>query len=139
MKHALISCVKTKLDRPARANELYISPLFQKSYAYAQAQQPDNIFILSAKHGLVEADEMIHPYDMTLNDMSSLERKAWSESVLDLLDRYTDITDDLFLILAGKKYREHLLPSLKHHEIPLEGLGLGEQLRWLSVHYTQHV
>jgi hypothetical protein len=42
--------------------------------------------------------------------------------------------DARYLILAGKAYREHIVPFLKPDavEIPLEGLGIGEQLAWLN-------
>lgn len=42
----LISCVKEKQDRTCKAEELYISPFFKKSLAYAKSLHPDKIFIL---------------------------------------------------------------------------------------------
>ncbi len=36
------------------------------------------------------------------------------------------------MFLAGKRYRKHLLPHVSHPEIPLRGLGIGEQMRFLK-------
>jgi len=52
-KIILIQCSKKKLIKPAKAKDLYISPLFKKSLAYAFMLNPDKIFILSAKHNLL--------------------------------------------------------------------------------------
>jgi hypothetical protein len=37
-----------------------------------------------------------------------------------------------FLILAGQKYRKNLVPDLPSCEIPMAGLGIGEQLHFLK-------
>jgi len=67
----LISCVSKKLDRKAKARELYVSPLFRLNLKYALSLRPDKIFILSAKYGLIGLNDEIEPYDITLNKMRS--------------------------------------------------------------------
>lgn len=52
----LISCSAQKLDRPAPARELYCSPLFKKSIAYAEPRC-STTYVLSALHGLVALDQ----------------------------------------------------------------------------------
>jgi len=48
-KIVLLSCVKDKRNRCAKAGDMYISPLFTKSLNYAkQKLRPDKVFILSA-------------------------------------------------------------------------------------------
>lgn len=64
-----ISCVSKKLPRPARAQDLYISPLFKLNLVYAKRLKPDKIFILSARHGLLGLNDRIAPYDTTLNQL----------------------------------------------------------------------
>ncbi len=130
----LLSCVSQKLDHPAPAAELYTSPLFRLSLAYARQLQPNAIHILSAKYGLVDLDEVIAPYDVTLNTMPAAERRAWAQRVLAQLAQRHDLEHDHFIILAGKRYREHLLPHLAHVEIPMEGLPIGKQLQFLKQH-----
>jgi len=39
----------------------------------------DKIFILSAKYGLVPEDMIIEPYNETLKDKSTQERRAWQK------------------------------------------------------------
>ncbi len=58
MRIALISCVKTKRNAASKAKDLYISSLFKMNYTYAQ-RTCDKIFILSAKHGLLDENQII--------------------------------------------------------------------------------
>jgi hypothetical protein len=131
-KIILISCVSQKLAHIAKAGFLYTSPLFKKSLAYAQSLNPDAIYILSAKYGLVELDQEIEPYDLTLNHMSADQIKTWAARVLAQLSEKADLRQDHFIFLAGQKYRQYLLPKIKSYEIPLKGLPIGKQLQFLS-------
>ncbi|MBL7215590.1 MAG: hypothetical protein ISS71_07920 [Phycisphaerae bacterium] len=131
-KVVLISCVSKKVNYPAPAKDLYNSPLFKKSYAYAVSLVPDRIFILSAKYGLVESHQTIAPYDLTLNSLDAQEIQEWSQMVIEKLKSLTDIENDKFIFLAGEKYRRYLLPCVSNYEIPLLGLKIGEQLSWLT-------
>ena len=76
-----LSCVKLKRNSPCKARNMYISDLFQKSLAYAMQLNPRNIYILSAKYGLLGLDDYIEPYNQTLNDMHEDERKRWAYKV----------------------------------------------------------
>ena len=49
----LVACCKTKLAEPARAEDLYRSPLFRKARAHCLAHYA-RWLILSAKYGLVD-------------------------------------------------------------------------------------
>lgn len=128
----LISCVSKKLPRRAKARDLYVSTLFRLNLKYAEKMAPDNIYILSAKYGLVELGQEIEPYDLTLNNMNSSEIKRWAENVLEQLRKVCSIDETKFIFLAGENYRRYLLPELKHYKIPLEGLRIGEQLKKLK-------
>jgi cytoplasmic iron level regulating protein YaaA (DUF328/UPF0246 family) len=128
----LISCVSQKLSNRAKAKELYISTLFKKNMEYAKSLKPENIFILSAKYGLVKLEEEIDTYDETLNTKGSKEIKLWADKVIKSLSKEIDLDMDRVIFLAGEKYRKYLLPSIKNYEIPMEGLGIGEQLKFLT-------
>ena len=52
-KIVLISCVSAKLSRRSKVRDLYISTLFKLNLKYAEKLRPDNIYVLSAKHGLL--------------------------------------------------------------------------------------
>lgn len=133
-KIVLISCVSKKLDHKAEAGELYTSTLFKFGMKYAYSLNPDKIFILSAKYHLLDLDQMIEPYNTTLNDMSKTERKIWSHTVLEQLRKLTNLENDEFIFLAGENYRKYLLPHIKHYSIPMKGLGIGRQLSYLKRH-----
>ena len=128
MKIYLISCVKQKRDITCKAKEMYTSHLFQGAYKYAQKMQADRIFILSAKYGLLREDDIIEPYNETLNTKHKQEVYEWSNRVLSKLSIMVDIEKDTFVFLAGEKYRKYILPKLNHYEIPLQGLSIGKQL-----------
>ncbi|MEH7502925.1 DUF6884 domain-containing protein [Neobacillus drentensis] len=131
-KYALISCTKLKKEYPCTAKEMYLeSQLFKKAVQYISKQNYDDWFILSAKYGLLHKDTLIEPYDITLNNMNALQRKEWSNEVFEQLIKLEAHKFDFY---AGKKYREYLIPLLENRGIPcyipLEGKGIGEQLKF---------
>ncbi len=131
-KIVFLSCVKSKRGYPCRAGDMYTSPLFHKMMTYARRLHPKRIFILSAKYGLLNPDDMIEPYEQTLKTMKVNERQRWARDVLSDLARCCDLETDRFIFLAGLPYRENLVPHLKHYEVPMEGLSFGRQLHWLD-------
>lgn len=133
--NVFLSCVSEKADHRCQAKDLYISPLFQKSYAYAQKLNPDNIYILSAKHYVVDIDEEISPYNETLNDMSADEKREWVDNVLKKLDEKGIDRNEKTIFLAGHSYLDYLIEYFSDYEIPYqdEGLsGIGYILQWLD-------
>ncbi|MCY2927436.1 MAG: hypothetical protein NT031_18770 [Planctomycetota bacterium] len=131
-KIVLISCVKSKAAYKAKAKKLYISPWFKQAYKYALTLEPDRIFILSAKHKLLNPEKKIDPYETTLNTMSSAQIKAWAATVIEQLERRTNLSTDHFIVLASERYRKWLLPHLHSCEVPMRGLTIGRQLHWLN-------
>lgn len=57
---ALIACASKKKPYRAKARELYDSDLFRLSLRFAEEMEPDEIYILSAKHGLLHPDQVIN-------------------------------------------------------------------------------
>src|SRR5665647_769093 len=98
----LIACVSKKLDKKAKAKNLYISSLFKNSLAYAYSLNPDKIFILSALHHLLDLERVIEPYNVTLSNvpkkkrkvglkvLNSQEKKEWGEKVIEMLSINSD-------------------------------------------------
>lgn len=128
----LISCASKKRPHAAPAAELYDSTLFRLSLAYARSLDPDAIHILSAKHHLLDLDDVIEPYDLTLNDMPATEVRGWAAHVRSQLAERYDLWRDHFIILAGQKYRKYLTPHFASYDVPMEGLRIGEQLQYLK-------
>jgi cytoplasmic iron level regulating protein YaaA (DUF328/UPF0246 family) len=135
MKIALISCVKTKQSKPCKASEMYISSWFKSAYRYAIEQKPDKIFILSAKYGLLDQDEIIETYEQKMSTRTS-EKRAWSENVIKKLSEKCDLQQDEFIILAGEAYRSYLIPHIKNYTIPLKKLSIGQQLSFFKKHFS---
>lgn len=136
----LVSCVAKKADvkeweyRPAK--EMYVSPLFQKAFAYAESLNPDHIYILSAKHGLLEPDEQIRKYNESLYSKSAKERITWGDNVLNCLkSKGVDIKNDNFTFLTGKIYCKHLIGDgkIENYNLAYKGLtGIGYILNFLN-------
>lgn len=119
----LVSCVSVKLARPAPARDLYCSPWFRLVRAVVEHEP---WAILSARHGLVWPQTVIEPYDETLRRKTSGERRAWAARVLAAVPNA-----DRYVMWAGRIYAEHLARALRA-ELPLRGLGIGQQLAYLK-------
>jgi hypothetical protein len=130
---ALVSCVKRKAPVATPARDLYTSDLFRKMRRYAEANA-DSWYILSAEHGLLHPDQVVDPYEKTLNKMRVADRMAWADRVQKQLFEILPAGSQV-IILAGERYRENLVPFLRERghkvSIPLEGLSFGRQLQRL--------
>ena len=127
----LVSCVGKKRPYPSRAKDLYVSPWFQLARQYAESTGSP-WFILSARYGLLAPDQMIEPYEQTLNTMPIEERRAWADRVRDQLSEHLrDVEQVVFL--AGARSREFWADQLRDRgiqvEIPMDGLTIGRQLQ----------
>jgi len=130
----LVSCVAGKLPYPAEAQKLYTSDWFSKARGLVvNTGQP--WFILSAKYGLVSPDTVISPYNETLNTMGVADRRTWADRVKKQMDG-TLLKADEIVVLAGVRYRENLMTYLRGRfprvTVPMEGLQIGRQLRWMK-------
>lgn len=128
----LVGCASQKLQRQAPARELYVSQLFKKASAYAEATC-DRWYILSAKHGLVAPDTVLEPYDMKLGTISGPPIGHWAKVVRNQLkDEIAGIENLRLVALCGGQYRTALVGGKWEYETPMEGLGIGQQLAWLT-------
>lgn len=125
---ALVSCSSRKRDYDCPASELYSASVgFRLACDYAKTVA-DRVYILSAKHGLVPDDTVLSPYNECLLDRGTCERRQWAEGILAELREVTDLAVDEFIILAGVKYYEFLLPHIKRYSLPLKGKRQGERI-----------
>jgi cytoplasmic iron level regulating protein YaaA (DUF328/UPF0246 family) len=139
MKVALIGCTKQKRKIESRALNLYdVSPYFVKRRNYAERViQADKIFILSALHELLPAEQEVEPYNICLKDLSRNASKIWAEHVLNQINSELNKNDEIF-ILSGSDYSKDLYPLLisdgyKHVTQVLNGKGgIGSQMKWLD-------
>ncbi|MCY3693523.1 MAG: hypothetical protein OXI54_00190 [Chloroflexota bacterium] len=127
----LVSCVSQKTPYRAPAQDLYTSSWFQKARAYV-LKSGSPWFILSAEHGLVHPDDVLDPYEKTLNNMRAAERRAWAEKVQHQMETTLPDADEIVLF-AGQRYREYIEPWLRGRfvsvQVPMQGLPIGKQLQ----------
>ena len=129
---ALVSCVKSKRTVASPAGDLYTSRLFRGFRAYAEAHA-DRWYILSAKHGVLDPQQAIAPYEQKLSTQAQPE---WAEGVNAQLIHLLPPSAEVILF-ANELYRKGIEPFLREHSftvtVPLEGLGFGRQLAWFKV------
>ena len=77
----LISCCAEKSPYAAPAKDLYQSKGFKERLSIAKSHNPDSILILSAKHHIVELDQVLEPYDVCLSDQSIGEQKKMGRNL----------------------------------------------------------
>ena len=132
---ALVGCVKRKAPGPARAGELYESALFRDRRGDVETRAA-RWFILSAKYGLVEPEDLIEWYDLDLSDLSRQERREWAAGVLATLRaKLGDLAGYRFEVHAGQSYFDFgleagLVASRAAVNIPTRGLAYGLQRQY---------
>jgi len=129
----LLSCSAQKLPRAAPAARLYSSTLFQMSLRYL-LRTCSRVYVLSAKHGLVNLDDVLEPYDLQLTKLSLVEQRRWGMRVVSELARDNASRENM-VALAGMPYIRALrlwLPYGWYMNDPLQGMQIGQRLAWLS-------
>lgn len=133
-KIALVACTKTKQSSRMRAQLLYNSSLYRKSLLYALTNA-DEIFILSAKHFLLDPEAVISPYERAMSELKKEERNEWGREVERQLLKVVKRSDEL-VVLCGRDYYSPLLEAIGRIGcrtiFPLQGLSLGNRLRVLA-------
>jgi hypothetical protein len=144
---AIVGCGASKLDHAAPARELYTGALFRSAIRCAESGVFDEVFILSAKHGVLRPHQVVEPYDVALSSKSREDREWWAQEVAEQLDAaIADGThrDATLVFLAPKLYVDTVRPALKGPgpiytiDTPLKGMGIGMQRGWLKRHTRSH-
>lgn len=157
---ALIGCGKKKRSIPCPARELYTGPLFTASRDWAEANA-QAYWIASAKHLVLEPEQVVEPYDLALDDLDAETRRFRVRQIqYQFHNRWVDFCRFAMgpngFIVAVEKPRVVLLASRQYlagfHELrqrhadcyefedPLAGLGIGERIAWLrrDIAKTRH-
>jgi hypothetical protein len=130
----LVACVGKKQPKALPARDLYASAWFRKVRSQVESTGCP-WFILSAAFGLLHPETVIEPYEKTLNRMPVAERRAWASNVIAQMDRALAGYEEI-VVFAGRHYRQFLMDYLgrrfKVVRVPLAGMGIGRQLKWLK-------
>lgn len=111
---------------------MYKSTLFKYELLYAlKHTNKENIFILSAKYGLLKLNDIIPPYNETLNNKSERDKIIWSNKVVNQLkENGLNLQKDTFVFLCGENYKKYLKKSLRNYIEPCKGLSLAFTLQF---------
>lgn len=123
---------KRKITQLAKRNLCTKEFFFKTCLQYAKTFK-DHIYILSAKYGILELDEIISPYDKTLNSMSKKDKSLWVDMVKSQLKEKNISTQEEAIFLCGKNYYSDILHLFDVVQIPLDNLpGMGYQIQWMQ-------
>ena len=116
----LIACVKEKQKSACKAIDLYQGKDFKNWFSYSKKINADKVYILSGKHGLLNPNEIIAPYDFNLNIANKEYKIKWAKSVLIKLNQETNLKKDKFIFLCNDVYAENILPQIKNYSFPFK-------------------
>jgi hypothetical protein len=138
-----IACAKSKVSYPCEAQELYsASSIFNKRLEYAlnkrkELKEQVNIYILSAKYGLLNLTDKIVPYDMFLATETKEYKVSWAIKVLEQMKAAGIDMNDNTYFAAGEEYWERLIsffPNATNEKTEVEKL-LGRGGIGMAMHY----
>ncbi|CAM3375078.1 MULTISPECIES: DUF6884 domain-containing protein [Cupriavidus] len=106
----LMACSSTKLDRDARAIDLYRGVMYESYRAHVRSDAAPRVLILSARHGFLQPDTKIAPYD------EPMTRQRADQMVADL-SRYLrpaawPTRIGKVMLAGGKEYRRVMHAAL---------------------------
>jgi hypothetical protein len=130
----ILGCVATKHPGPAKAKDLYASPMFAKRRRYAESTRKPWV-IFSAEHGILDPDDVIEWYDVALSKLPVAARRAkGAQAAAQLEARFGSLRGKTFEIHAGSSYVKSLEAPLRARGArlvnPLARLQFGYQLQW---------
>lgn len=131
---ALVGCGARKRRGRHPAHALYIGSLFRAALHHAR-RTADEVFILSALHGVLELDQVVAHYDARLPTARDAIAR-WGRRVESSL-RLAHVGLPLHVVVyAGAAYAAPLRAAAQSNawriEEPLAGLGIGQRLRWFA-------
>jgi hypothetical protein len=122
----LVACGKEKVNHPVRARDMYTGSYFQACLKYAEMKKNDGVYVLSAKYGIVDLEQVIEPYDIAIDDFDAIEIEQVKEQVIE-----KGLLNENVIVLGGKRYVKFAQKIWKHAYSPLKG-GLLKQIAWLN-------
>ncbi|MFI5881494.1 DUF6884 domain-containing protein [Streptomyces sp. NPDC051554] len=125
----VIPCGSRKLDRPARAADLYTGSYHRACRKAADALRPDRLLILSARYGLLDLDDVVEPYDTPHGETDAVT----SQLILDQATSRGIMLLDPVVALGGARHVGLVHSVWPHALTPLTGTrGIGEQMARLA-------
>ena len=127
-----IGCGATKMKNACKARKMYVGNYVQLCLAYAQTfTTQDNIYILSAKYGVLPLEKVIEPYNKTLNNMNIEEKQDWKNMVIKQLEDIGINKDTEVVFICGTNYYTLLEDYFTNYKLPLPKQGIGVQQQFM--------
>jgi hypothetical protein len=129
-KFVIIPCGGAKQKSPANARDLYIGSMYRDQLATALTMTtPENIRILSAKHGLIALDTIVEPYDLKMGQKGSVTSDTLAGQLAEMLPKNETYIIDALL---PKKYAAALEDAtgdwIVNHFDGCAGIGYQKQV-----------
>lgn len=84
---------------------------------------------------ILPLSKKIDPYNETLRDMNSSDKKRWGQLVYNQMMKTFDMKNTHFIFLTSKEYMNPIIPYLETYQysnpIPSQ-YGIGSRMRWLK-------
>lgn len=124
----LVGCGAAKREVRSAAAELYTGPYFGACLATARAiAAPADIFILSARYGLLGLGDEVDPYDLTLGQPGAVDARQLAEQAA-----CRGLEGRAVIALCGGRYAALAGQVWADVSTPLAGLGIGHQRHVLA-------
>ena len=91
------------------------SPNFTNNLNEILLHNPDKIFVISAKYHVLELDEIIKPYNVSIDHLSKDKQISWGiEVAKQLKDKNIDLDFDLFYPILPNNYLKFFKSYIKN-------------------------
>jgi cytoplasmic iron level regulating protein YaaA (DUF328/UPF0246 family) len=129
-KIVIIPCGGAKLETPAPARDLYTGSMFRDTLTTARAMTTENnIYILSALHGLIALDQIVEPYDLKMGQRGSVQTTTLETQLASILPRTESFVIDALLPKAYNEALENACPHwIENHFTGTKGIGYQKQV-----------
>jgi len=126
----IISCGASKRSVRAPAWKLYTGTYFKSMFSCARkwASRREDIYILSAKYGLVQMDRVLPPYDTRIASPDAVT----IQEVRDQAEQFGLMDSQDIILLGGKDYVSVLKAVFPSAKAPLQDMkigGMGKQMQ----------
>lgn len=126
----IVPCSRAKLDTAAPAGHLYTGPLHAAARRAAERLSARRVLVLSARHGLVDLNTVIEPYDLAMGEPGSVTTETLGRQAAAMGEPPNTPAVILLLPRAYAQAVADLWPGARN---PLAGArSRGEQLRRLA-------
>lgn len=124
----LVGGGRAQLSEPAAARDLYVSPLFTRRRARAEASGVP-WFIVSGRWGLLDPGDVLAPYSFSLAQQSVSYQRAWGRFVAEQLCLVSSVgRSDVVEICAGAAYAAALTAPIGYLGVRVRRATVGSPI-----------